>query len=249
LLFIWGLNAVGACSPRLERTDASPGAGASDSGGSGGMTLGWGPASEESNRLGEGCSMTFPLAQGEGGAAGMAGAEAGTGAGSSSASDCRCTRRPGDGNSFDCPFGEAVTVAREIGPEGGTVELDRTVSTAGVTVSVTIPRGALSEATTIRITETSIPPPAGILDWSPLYHFEPEDLTFLTPVQVRIPWRAGNGLVPTELALYWSTEPGGSCEMTPLADSYVNAGFNQGTLKHFGWGIVGVARPQGSSCP
>lgn len=35
--------------------------------------------------------------------------------------------------------------------------------------------------------------------------------------------------------------------MAPLSDNYVNAGFNQGSLWHLGWAIVGVPKTEG--CP
>jgi hypothetical protein len=160
---------------------------------------------------------------------------------------CGCTRRPGDGNSFQCPWGDAITVSMEVGPEGGTIELGGTQSTLGVPVLIRIPPGALAETVTISVTETSIPPPDDLNDWSPLYRFAPADLTFLRPVEVRVPWSGRSGFVAHGLSLYVSSEPNGSCEMAPLSDNYVNAGFNQGSLRHLGWAIVGVPKEPG--CP
>jgi hypothetical protein len=160
---------------------------------------------------------------------------------------CGCTRRPGTGTSFQCPWGEGLTVSTQIGPDGGSIHLQGTESTVGVPVEIRIPRGALSETVTISITELSVPPPDDLSDWSPLYRFEPSGLTFERPAEVRVPWSGNSGVVASGLSLYVSSEPGGSCDMKPLSDNYVNAGFNQGTLWHLGWAIVGVPKPEG--CP
>ncbi len=161
---------------------------------------------------------------------------------------CRCTRRPGAGNSFQCPQGAGISVSQEVGPAGGDVSLDGTPSTRGVPVTLRIPPNALSETVTIRITELSSPPPEEVADWSPLYHFEPDDLIFAAPVEVRLPWSSTSGSVARELSVYWS-EASGSCSLAPLADNYVNAGFNQGSVRHLGWAIAGAPRAEASTCP
>ncbi len=155
------------------------------------------------------------------------------------------------GNTFQCPPG--VSVSADVGPAGANVQLSGTPSTLGVPVQLRIPPNALSQTVTIRITETSVPPPAGIGDFSPLYYFEPEGLTFNAPVQVQMPFNSGylppasSFSVPPSLSIYWSST-NNSCSLGRLADSYINAGFNQGSITHLGWGIVGVV-PLAAGCP
>ena len=140
-------------------------------------------------------------------------------------------------------------MTQEVGPEGGVVQLAGTASTVGVPVELRIPRNALDHNVTIRITETSIAPPEGIRDWSPLYHFEPEDLHFDSPVEVSIPWSSTSGEAGG-LAIYWSDEAvEDGCTLTPLSDNYQNAGFNQGSVLSLGWAIVATRIPDGSTCP
>lgn len=238
--------------------------------GTAGVQVEYRPATEEENSLPDSCDFSFapPSQGGSGGQApaggtggqaaagsgdpgGEGGAAATEAAGSSGSSGdppaCACTRRPGDGNSFLCPWGEAITVSTQIGPDGGSLMLSGTESTFGVPVELRIPRGALEETVTISITETSIAPPDDLNDWSPLYRFEPADLTFLRPVELRMPWSGLSGFVPQNLSIYFSSEAGGSCDMAPLSDNYVNAGFNHGSLQHLGWAIVGLPKQDG--CP
>jgi hypothetical protein len=231
------------------------------------------PATPEEDSIPEGCEFTFAPPNGTGGSGGTAGQSsggagpagagnvAGDGAGGDSGDStagssgtsgsadpplCGCTRRPGPGTSFQCPWGEGLTVSTQIGPDGGTIQLQGTESTVGMPLEVRIPRGALADTVTISVTELSVPPPDELHDWSPLYRFEPSTLEFLRPVEVRVPWSGNSGLV-AGLSLYVSSEPGGSCDMKPLSDNFVSTGFNQGTLWHLGWAIVGVPKPDG--CP
>ena len=145
-------------------------------------------------------------------------------------------------------MGVGASVSQDVGPGGATLTLSGTPSTVGVPVELQIPPNALSQTITIRITETTDPPPESIADWSPLYHFQPEDLVFALPAVVRMPWSSTDGLVPKSLSIYWSKNLATDA-LTPLADNYVNAGFNQGSVRNLGWAIVGVPRDPSSTCP
>ena len=162
---------------------------------------------------------------------------------------CRCTRRPGPGESALCPAGAGQSVAARIGPEGGVLELSGTGSTVGISVEIEIPPNALSEVVSLRLTETNVAPPASFVDWSPVYHLEPEVLTCARPAAIRVPWSSNPGEVDTDLALYTSTEAS-ACALAPIADNYINAGFNQGSLQRSGWLMVGRPRQASeSACP
>lgn len=202
---------------------------------------------DDGNTLPPSCDASFVFAPmaGTGGVSG-AGGTGGAGSEPPPPPPCGCTRRPGDGNSFQCPMGTGQSVVMEVGPEGGTVQLTGTASTQGVAVELRIPPTALDRTVAIRITETSIPPWDELSDFSPVYHFEPEALRFATPVELRMPWSSSLQAVPSDLAIYFSDEPG-SCAFAPLDDNYRNAGFNQGSVLGLGWAIVGV--PRADACP
>lgn len=152
---------------------------------------------------------------------------------------CHCTRRP-DSPSYQplkCPPGADHGATAVIGPAGGVIAFDGT-QRSGVSVQLEIPPGALAEATTITITELSTPPPTSIVDYSPLYRFDPPGLRLAKPARLRLPWGNLDGPVIPHLTTLWSTDGGQS--FSSLPDNYVNAGFNQATITEFGLGITGA---------
>jgi hypothetical protein len=56
-------------------------------------------------------------------------------------------------------------------------------------------------------------------------------------VGAQLPWGNRDGTVEPALAIY--AAPGGSRLFAPLPDSYINAGFNQGTTTTLGAFFVG----------
>lgn len=90
--------------------------------------------------------------------------------------------------------GESVTAS--IGATGGRIEL------AGL--EITVPPGALAETTTITVTTTDETPPSWLRPSSPVLRFEPEGLSFATPIEVRIPFR-GDSRTAT---VFWSAREG-----------------------------------------
>ncbi len=240
---------------QVREGDAGGPAGGAAGGAADEMNVDASPAGGANSQI---CSFSFSsgpksAAGGSGDAAGGSGDAAGGSGDSLPATVCNCTRRPGSGNTFQCPPGSGVSVSADVGPAGADVQLSGTPNTLGVPVRLSIPPNALSQTVTVRITEVSAPPPAGFGDFSPLYHFEPEGLKFNGPVQVQMPANSGyvppasSLSVPQSLSIYWSSE-GNSCALERLADNYINAGFNQGSITHFGWGIVGVV-PVTPGCP
>jgi hypothetical protein len=157
--------------------------------------------------------------------------------------EARCTRNPDGNTGFMCPTGTGVSVTKSVGRAGATVSLSGTPSTLGSAVELTIPPNALSETVDITITETIVVTPSGFSDWSPLYYFSSsEPVSFATPAQIKMPSTKGNGVGDPLLSVYWSSEPD-SCALAPLADSYVNAGFMQASVRFLGWGITGAPLP------
>ncbi|MCC7387055.1 MAG: hypothetical protein IT384_34800 [Deltaproteobacteria bacterium] len=119
------------------------------------------------------------------------------------------------------PDGGAGT---EIGPSGGTVSF--------MSVTITIPPGALAAPTTISVELASVPSlPSGVSAFSPVYRFSPEGLAFALPVQVSMGF-AGAPLAP---ALYWSNDTAGFDRIEgSVAGSVLTA-----EVLHFSLGFVG----------
>jgi hypothetical protein len=160
---------------------------------------------------------------------------------------CGCTRRPGVGNSFQCPTGVGEHGSASLGPAGGTVELQgRQGIESGVSAQVTFAPGAITTPLTITLIETAIPPPHDLVDWSPVYLVEPAGLAVSSPATLRLP--DGNSLTTVaDLSIWFS--PDGSC-FTRIEDSYTNAGFMQGSTRQLGYLIVGTPRTGSTStCP
>ena len=163
-------------------------------------------------------------------------------------SPCHCTRRPGPGTSFRCPAGADEQASALIGPAGGVVELSGQQG-RGVPFSLKIPPRALAAPRRITVTETSTPPPADFIDFSPIYRVDPIDLALTVPGEWQVPWGNFEGDTPRDLALYWSPS-GAPTSFTRLPDSFVNAGFNQASARNGGFLFVGA--PKGARhahCP
>ncbi|HVT07792.1 MAG TPA: hypothetical protein VHO67_10045 [Polyangia bacterium] len=154
---------------------------------------------------------------------------------------CPCTRTPGPGNSFQCPMGAGQTSYATIGPAGGQIMLlGQQSKTTNVPFGIKFPPGALVTDTRISVTETDLPPPSGVLDWSPVYLVEPRGLELAKVASVQIPWSSNLTALPNTLGIY-ARDESGSCAFKRLVDSYTNAGFEQASLTQFGYLLVGVA--------
>jgi hypothetical protein len=167
--------------------------------------------------------------------------------------NCPCTRRSGAGTSFMCPAGAGQSQAMTIGTAGGKVTLAGQEATqTGVPFSLTIPPGALASDTMITVTETSVSPPADFVDYSPIYLVQPAALTTTVALPIVIGWANKSGLSAggpsAPLAIYAAPDVAGP--FTRLPDSYVNAGFMQGSIKAFGAFFSGYPKqPAQAGCP
>ena len=184
-------------------------------------------------------------------------ADAGPSVDAEAAVSCGCTRRPGAGNSFQCPAGIGEYSSATIGASGGTVSLQgRQGVASGVAAQLAFPATAIGTPTALKLIETAIAPPQDLLDWSPVYLVEPAGLTLAARTPIQLPW--GSGPLPSPqsgpsvtiaagLAIWFS--PDGTC-FTRVPDSYTNAGFEQGSVTQLGYFIVGAARTAASAaCP
>lgn len=153
---------------------------------------------------------------------------------------CRCSRRPGENNSWMCPPGTGKVVTAEVGPAGGTVLLDGTPATLGAALKLEIPINALAQTVTIQVTELTTPPPQPYMDASPIYDLQPAGLTFATPPLLTIPYTNVSGIIPRELAAYLSTD--GCASFARIGDSYIDAGFLRASLSQLGQVFSGYPR-------
>jgi hypothetical protein len=173
------------------------------------------------------------------------------------ATSCPCTRRPGAGNSLQCPAGIGEYSEGNLDAGGGSIELwGRQFAASGVTAKLDFPPTALATATDLKLIETNIPPPHDLLDWSPVYLVEPAGLSLSVATPIQLPWSSGpapssqnrtSATAMADLSIWFSAD--GNC-FTRISDSYTNAGFEQGSVTRLGYFIVGAPRTAATaSCP
>ena len=165
-----------------------------------------------------------------------------------SAPACFCSRRPEGQRSWQCPLGVGESSAATLGGDGGTVALTGQQGKAsGVPFSLTVPTAALVAPVAFTLTETTIPPPAGYVDYSPVYRVAPGDVIFAVPATLTVPWGNVGGAVSSSLTLYAATD-----EASPFrrVDGVVgNAGFLQATITQGGLFFAGYpASDAGPAC-
>ena len=160
---------------------------------------------------------------------------------------CPCTRRPGPGNSENCAQGVGQTATGRIGPGGGTLVLTGQQGLwSGTGAELDVPAGALPSDVLVSIIETNLAPPGSLVDTSPVYSFEPSELTFAAPAKFRIPW--GSSVpAPAGLSAFW-----GPCNgvFRHVSDVVVDGSSVEGTTTSLGWVVVGVAKGASTqACP
>ncbi len=141
--------------------------------------------------------------------------------------------------------GEEVTVP--IDAAGGDVVLQgRQTAQSGVAVDISFPPTALATQINVTLIETTIAPPADLIDWSPVYRVEPLGLALAASTPVKVPF-SNFALQTDPLAIWFS--PDGSC-FTRLSDSAANAGFVEASLHELGYFLVAEQRSdQTAGCP
>jgi hypothetical protein len=147
---------------------------------------------------------------------------------------CNCPSTPMD--AWYCGSG-GPSITATLDPSGGEVTLSGAGGCQnGVLFSLKVPPGAVTKPLTIKITETALPPKR-FAATTPGYVIEPLDLEFAIPASLRIPW--GNTSSATQgFSIY--TAPSTCAEPAKLPDSYVNAGFLQGTTQRLGIFFAGT---------
>ena len=221
--------------------------GTGGSGGDGGSTTGSGGAGGSTTGSGGVGGSTTGTGGNGGSTAGTGGAGGTDDAGGSAA--CPCTRRPGTGNSWQCPAGVGESTSMTIGPAGGKISLvAQQGKGSGVPFSLDIPPTALSQDTVVTITETSLAPPPDFIDYSPVYLVEPASLASSVRIRISLPSGNTSGMLASALSVYAAVQWGDPFER--VADSYVNAGFMQASITQFGLFFAGSPKtPAQTNCP
>jgi hypothetical protein len=105
---------------------------------------------------------------------------------------------------------------------------------------------ALATDVRVTVTETTIPPPLGYVDFSPVYVIESPIPTSL-PLKLVVPYSNKSRDVQN-LSIYFASDPRGP--FSRVEDSYFNAGFMEGTIRGFGALFVGYPKTAAQqSCP
>jgi hypothetical protein len=143
--------------------------------------------------------------------------------------------------------GESTT--QHVGVAGGSVRLTaQQGASSGVDFRIDVPPTTMQADVEVRITETTNPPPADFVDYSPIYLVEPGDVRSQFPIKLTVPFGGNDGGMPRTLAIYAAADPAGPFER--VSDSYINAGFLQGSITHFGAFFAGSPRTAAqAACP
>jgi hypothetical protein len=163
--------------------------------------------------------------------------------------NCPCSRRPGANNSFKCAMGTGQSITQRVGAAGGSVHLTaQQGASSGVDFQIDIPPTTLQVEVQVEVTETTNPPPAAFVDYSPIYLVEPREVSSQFPIHLTLPFGGNDGEIPGTLAIYAAADPAGPFER--VSDSYINAGFLQGSIPHFGAFFAGSPRSAAeAACP
>lgn len=248
-LSVLGVSVFVGCAPTITVSrDDEPGgsAGVEDPGGSlgGGGSNGGSGVTEPGGRGGS------DIAAGNGGTGLVAGAGGGGGAVvvTPPPDGCPCSRRLTSPVSRECPRGAGTSTTTSIGAQGGDAQLNGTPSTIGVPFRVRVFPGSLDASTKLKLSETTLSPPIGLFDVSPVYRVEPDAVDFVNGGEISLPWTVPSGFVPQGIAIYHSESPTGPWER--MADSYQNAGFEQATITRSGYFIAAYPRTDElENCP
>lgn len=120
------------------------------------------------------------------------------------------------------------TVTKDIGPEGGVIEVD------GATV--TFPKGALDASKSITIRAKSGAAPEGFTVLSKVFECEPSGTSFAQPVTMRMPFTDdGKG----NATMFWSTKE--NPEFKDVGGK-VEGGAMVATVMHFSSGFVAAKK-------
>ncbi len=157
---------------------------------------------------------------------------------------CVCTRRD-PVPAGNCKRGTGESVSATIGPEGGTLTLEREPvdfreRQLPDRFTIRFPPGAILTPTLITVTELADPPPADMVDWSPMYRIEPIGLALEVLAEVKVRISQGTGPTLGRPALFWSSSS--DCRLERLPGAFVGADIIQGQVGRLGFAISGYTK-------
>src|SRR5438552_635044 len=140
-----------------------------------------------------------------------------------------CSRRTAA--SAFCPAGADEVVSGTFTKQGDAVSILDTVATRGVPFGVIALAAPAQAPQPVVLVETTLPPPQGVADGSPVYYVGPPGALPAMASQVPI---ASNqhSIAQGAAGMYYSVD---GKSFSRVADSYLNAGFLQGTLPGAGF--------------
>jgi len=146
-------------------------------------------------------------------------------------------------------MGVGESIIQRVGAAGGSVHLTaQQGASSGVDFRIDVPPTTLQGDVEVQITETTHPPPADFVDYSPIYLVSPSDVSSEFQIKLTVPFGGNDGEIPGTLAIYAAADPVGPFER--VSDSYINAGFLQGSITHFGAFFAASPRTaEEAACP
>src|SRR5262249_8577211 len=120
--------------------------------------------------VGSGAATSSGAGTGSGGYAGT-GVNGASGSPQAPVTYCPCSRKEGSPSSDLCRPGPDTSGTATLGSEGGTAVLN-----ASFPLNIEVFPGSLTEDTTLTLTELSVSPPDGFVDFSPVYDIAPHGI-------------------------------------------------------------------------
>jgi hypothetical protein len=146
---------------------------------------------------------------------------------------CPCSRRSDEPADPQCPRGADTSSTTTIGPDGGSA----TLATQDGPFSIQVFANSFSQDEPITLTELSASPPAGYVDYSPIYEIAPTGLDLTKGGTIQIFYSNSLPFINPALTIYTADSVDGP--WTELPDTLGNAGFNTATLTRTGFFFMG----------
>jgi hypothetical protein len=146
---------------------------------------------------------------------------------------CGCSRREGFAVHLRCPRGLGAWTQATVNVTRMTASLTGTTSTRGTAFKLTLAALGQNDEVDVYLEETSVKPPEGAYDLSPVYFMKTNDSDVVFAVDV--PFQSDVGVYGDEVGIYHSVD---GDSFARLEDTYRNAGFAQATVAGGGYLFV-----------
>ena len=146
---------------------------------------------------------------------------------------CGCSRREGFAVHVRCPRGLGAWTQETVSATRTTASLAGTTSTRGAPFRLTLAALGQNDEVEVYLEETSVKPPEGAYDFSPVYFVQANDPDVVFAVDV--PFQSDVGVYGDEVGIYHSVD---GDSFARLEDTQRNAGFAQATIAGGGYLFV-----------